>query len=163
MIRSKFQTSLLLQRPPSRRARSLRAWEERQGGDLRIVKALYCWQAFYEGGDKMNYLVNIRPAWRVRGGRWRSGRGDRRRRRWSWNLNVHYLDVLWKLFTFHWKGTCPLTKSFLSQVMKLRRAAVHKAQPIKHYKPVEVNKEYIIVIHSEAYYDYTKELYVNMK
>ena len=47
--------------------------------------------------------------------------------------------------------------------MKLRRAAVHKAQPIKHYKPVEVGKEYIIVIHSEAYYDYTKELYVNMK
>ena len=26
----------------------------------------------------------------------------------------------------------------LFQVMKLRRAAVHKAQPIKHYKPVEV-------------------------
>ena len=25
------------------------------------------------------------------------------------------------------------------QVMKLRRAAVHKAQPIKHYKPVEVS------------------------
>ena len=47
--------------------------------------------------------------------------------------------------------------------MKLRRAAVHKAQPIKHYKPVEVSKEYTIVIHSEAHYDYTKELDVNMK
>ena len=46
--------------------------------------------------------------------------------------------------------------------MKLRRAAVHKAQPIKHYKPVEVSKEYIIVFHSEAYYDYTKELDVDM-
>ena len=49
----------------------------------------------------MNYFVNIRPAWRVRGGKWRSGRGDRRRKRWSWNLNDYYLNVaVWNWFKY---------------------------------------------------------------
>ena len=36
--------------------------------------------------------------------------------------------------------------------MKLRRAAVHKAQPIKHYKPMEVNFFKLILVETNTKY-----------